>query len=175
MKTLDILTNFLKDTANLPHKANTEEELESKKKMKSDFRDHFEWLLSEKNVNPLLAFQVLYHRLDQIAKVAKDVFYDPAIEWVKEHDPDAEGKFFGSKVSLKVSEDYDVIPSPKIKALEKEKDKLEQKHASAIKAYEAYQTDVKSLNNQIKEERQRLIEKGMAKKTGEKTIIALKY
>lgn len=145
--------------------------LESKKRLKSAARELFKEAL-EGGINPLMAFQVLYHRLNQVSQVAKDVFYEPAVKYAQKNDIK---EFLGTKVSIRTKEEYIVIPSPKIQTLKSEIKSLDNKNKSVVKAYESYCTDKKSLEKQIKEEENRLIEKGMAKKKGEKNTLSLKY
>lgn len=166
--TRDVVESYFKK-GYLP---NIKEVADSKKELKEDFKYSFEELLAN-DVNPLLAFQVLFHRLQEIANVAKEVFYGPAIEWLKEND--GSGEHFGAKVSLKKSESWSVVKSPKILKLEKELTGLDTKNQKTIKAFEKYNIDRKSIEKQIKAEEDALIEKGFGTKTEEKHTISLSY
>lgn len=134
-----------------------EGELESKKDMQDDFQQQFEQDL-ESGINPLLAFSVLYHRLGVISDVAKDVFYDPAIEYMKQNLPDGTNslELFGAKVQLRTREIVETVKSPKIAKLENEKKKIEKQNEDVIKAYDKMKTDLKSIDKQIKAEQERL-------------------
>lgn len=152
-------------------------ELESKKDLKKEFEEQFKTDLDAGILDPLPAFQLLYHRLQEIANVAKEVFYGPAVEQLKKELPEGKNttSINGVKVTLSTSEKWDVIKSPKILQYEKEIAELEQKHKSVISKYERYKQDVKSIENHIKEEESRLIEQGMGKKTGVSEVIKLSY
>lgn len=147
--------------------------LEPKKKMESHFKQEFCRSLDD-NLNPILGFQLLYHRLSKISNVAKDVFYEPAIELLKEQD-EATQQLFGAKTTLRTSQKFSVIKSPKIYSLEKEKHKLEKKNKKLVAKYENYQASVKSIDKQIKAEEERLAKEGMVTDTEEKHNISLSY
>jgi hypothetical protein len=154
-----------------------EVDLESKKEMKERFEADFEDLLSVEDNNPLFLFILLYHRLQEIANVAKDVFYEPAIEYLKENLDEDESlvKLLGTGAMLKTSVDYDIVKSPKILKLEKEIKILDEKNQKTIKAYEKYSLNRKSIAQQIKAEEKNMIEQGLATKKGEKNTISLSY
>lgn len=134
-----------------------EGELETKTDMQDDFRQQFENDL-EGGINPLLAFNVLYHRLSVISDIAKDVFYDAAIQHLKDSLPEDSNSLnlFGSKVTLRTREIVETIKSPKIAKLEREKKKIEDQNQDVLKAYDKMKTDLKSLDKQIKAEQERL-------------------
>lgn len=134
-----------------------EGELESKKDLQDDFQQQFEADL-ESGINPLLAFNVLYHRLSQVSEVANDVFYEPAIQWMHDNLDEDENslELFGTKTSLRTRENIETIKSPKIMKLEKEIAKVEEDNKDVLNAYEKYQNDVKSIKKQIKAEQERL-------------------
>lgn len=151
------------------------DELESKKELKKEFETLFSASLID-GISPLLAFQVLYHRLSEIANVAKDVFYEPAIEELKTRLEDSgTTNAFGTKTTLKASIAYEYIPSPKMTKLQREREELEKKNEKLIKKFEKFKTDVKSIDAQIKAEQDRLVELKMAKETDRKESISLSY
>lgn len=153
-----------------------QDDLESKKDLKGFFKKKFKKDL-DNGMSPILGFQVLYHRINEIASVAKDVFYEPAIAEIKKQlDEDSKSlTLFGSEVQLRTVEQYDFIKSPRILKLEKEIAAIEKKNSKVIKSYEKFQSDVKSINKQIKAEQERLIETGMATKKGSNESISLSY
>lgn len=164
---------FLEETLKLQDKNSP---LESKKDLKKLTEARFKQDLDD-GIDPLLAFEVMFHRLTEIAKVAKDTFYEPALKELKNRLDEDENttELFGTKVTLRTSDVYDVVPSPKMKKLENELEKLRQKNNSVLKKFEKFQVDSKSIKNQINAEKERLIELKLAKKTDTKESISLSY
>lgn len=174
MTTLQLIKQYFKEeNLKLPK---DQGKLESKKELKEFAKFRFQQDLDD-GASPLLAFELLYHRLTEIAKIAKDVFYEPAIEELRNRLDEGENstELFGTKLTLRTSEEYEVVPSPKMKKLEKELEKLQQKNNSVLKKYEKFKTDSKSIQAQINAEKERLIELKLAKKTDTKESISLSY
>lgn len=170
MQTFKSLKTYFQET-----KIPQPEELEPKEDLKKFFTDEFTDLIKQE-IDPVFAFHLLYHRLNEIANVAKDVFYQPAIDALKTRlDDENTIQQFGASITLKTSNEYNIIKSPKITKLEKEISNLEKKNKKIITKYQQFQDNVKSIHKQIKAEEERIIKTGMAKKISEKNIISFKY
>lgn len=174
MNTLQLIENFF--NGDLIH-MDPEDSLETKKELKSLAEARFKAALEDEQ-SALLSFHVLYHRLGEISKVAKDVFYEDAIKELRQLTKDEEGhtaSVFGTKAQLRESDEYKVAKSPKIVKLEKEIAQVEKKNQAVVKKYEKFQSDIKSLKKQIKAEEENIISQGLAKKVGTKESISLSY
>lgn len=174
MKTLHLLEEYFQGKV---IELKPDEELESKKDLVEQCTEQFKSDM-ELGQSALLSFQVLYHRLSQVADVAKEVFYEDAISELEDLLKDADGNStdaFGANIQLRESDNYKIVKSPKIQKLEKEIEAVEKKNEKTIKKYDQYKADLKSLKGQIKAEEERIISTGLATKIDTKKSISLKY